>query len=116
MAKKKQNFGVEFVNVALTTDDRKAFEEWHAKLGKNFPLLIVEAMQSNYKISLSCNPDTKSFTASMTGKEDSLNSGMCITSHAGTWEKALAVTLYKHFEIFSGEIWQSQERETDDWG
>jgi len=45
------------------------------------------------------------YTAAMTGKEESLNYGKCLTIKSDDWAKALAACAFVHTIVFSAEIW-----------
>lgn len=97
---------VEFVNYKFDKPTKEAFDAWFAAKGNSAINAVFETLQSEHKLSLSYDTESEVFIAAMTGKEDSLNPGKCLTLRSTEWFKAMAACAYVHTVIFSGEVWE----------
>lgn len=112
MASKKRkalskNFSnMEFVNYKFDAETKASFETWYETKSRPFVDAIFETLQAECKLSLSWDDEKECVIAAMTGKEDSLNPGKCLTLRSADWIKAIAACAYVHTIVFSGEIWE----------
>jgi len=103
---------ITFVQYKMDKETQKKFNAWYTESGDALLSAVYETLQNENKLSLSWSEDHECFIASMTGKEDSLNSGRCLVMRSKEWYKALAACAYVHIVIFDGEIWDVSD-ETD---
>lgn len=119
MARKKNNnaaqaFSTTFVTVNLTSDQKKRIAPWRAKNQPQIDDLIVEVLQSGHKLTFSYSEHNDSFICSLTGsREECINKGLCMTSHAKDYSTALWVALYKYHETFQRGAWENIADEED---
>lgn len=105
---KKSRFSsnIEFVNYRMDSETKVVFDAWYTDKKNPFVQAVFETLQNEYKLSLSWDDERECFTAAMTGKEESLNPGKCLTIKSADWAKALAACVYVHTIVFAGEIWE----------
>jgi hypothetical protein len=115
--KRPSQFGVEFVNIDLSSDQL-------ATIKANIPsdeAIVTELERlalDGYKISFSYDDKHSAFIASITGSKEcavEANRGLCITSRGPSLVAAGAVGLFKHHTVCEGGAWQSVAS-NEDWG
>jgi len=106
-SKKSSNFApLTFINFKFDRETKTAFATWYASKEHLYISALEETIKAENKLSVSWDDEKECYTAAMTGKEDSLNYGKCLTLKSDDWAKALAACAYVHTVVFAGEIWE----------
>lgn len=105
-----------FVDIKLTAEQRDEFKEWPGRGGD-----IVRQLQAladdGYRFGVSWSGEHQTYTVSMTGRSDgNPNSGLCMTSFAGSLETALWLAVYKHFLVAEEDWTQGASGAGEDFG
>lgn len=109
-SKNRTPFGnITFVSYKMDKETQKKFNAWFEASGNTLIDAVVETLQGDYRIGLSWDTDHDCFTASLTGRDESLNPSKCITMRSKDWHKALGAVVYVHTVVFDGEIWDASE-------
>lgn len=106
-----------FANIPFNADEREAFTSWFDG-EKDVFTPLVSLFENGYKISFSPDNDRKCVICTVTGTATKgHNSGYAMVSRAPDWHSALAVAIFKHFEL-AHEDWTpyTQQSATDVWG
>lgn len=108
----------DFVNITLTESDKAKFAEWQGKQGSKVYDQLDGLIQSGYKLSSSYDEANKCNIVSLTCREiGDVNYGYVLSSRAGNIWDALALTLYKHYEMCDDGDWAVDQRKTSNsWG
>jgi len=113
---KKQFAGTEFINVRLSASDQKKVLAWRESIGYELVEFVHGVITDGYKISISADVDRDCVIASITGKAGrGANAGCTMTSRGPDIDTALLITAYKHYALFDGKTWESEEG-GDNWG
>lgn len=95
-----------FVDVKLSSDQKKAFADWF-KLGGDRLIELQKFVDSGYRVGVAWSGEHQSYTVSVTCRDvESENNGLCMTSFARDLRQAVALAWYKH-EIVCSFAWQS---------
>lgn len=93
-----------FVNLQMSGDQRAAFQDWQDENDDPFVLMTI-VLTSGYKLGQTYNPSNQSFIATLTCTDMELpNGGYVMSAFHSSLEDAIAVLMYKHFNICN-EIW-----------
>lgn len=66
---------------------------------------VTQLLAAGYRVGLSFNAANDAFVCSVTCKADSdPNAGCTFTAFAGSWRDAIAVALFKHYNV-AGGVW-----------
>lgn len=97
---------VQFVNWALSTEDKTACKDWELSLS-DFDDAYGSLIESGYKITASYDGFRACYTASIVPTKDAKeNQGYILTGKGSTPLKAVKQALYIHYRIM-GESWAS---------
>lgn len=108
--KNARSFGtLEFINIRLAANEKIDFDAWLAKGDKTTLKAVHQACQNDAKLSISWDGKNDAFIAALTGREDGINEGKCITIRSATWERAVFAIAYVSEVMFSGGVWESTE-------
>lgn len=106
-----------FVNIQLNTERKKAFAKW-GKSWEDVITLFSELVLDDYRVSFAPANDGNAVQVSLTcrDKQDP-NAGYCMTSRAPTWQDALTVAMWKHYDLCQRDWTEYVESSfDDDWG
>lgn len=108
----------EFVDIRLSEGDKAKFLDWQSKQGDNVYAELDSLLRANYKLSSSYDEANKCNIVSLTCREiGDVNYGFVLSSRAATIWDALALTLYKHFEMCDDGDWAvDQRKSSNSWG
>lgn len=106
-----------FVSVGLNVERKAAVKSW----GSNWEGvigLLAELILDDYRVSFSAANEGSAVQCSVTCRDDKdINFGWCMTSRAPTWQDALRVAMWKHFELCERDWSEFLEGDVDDaWG
>lgn len=104
-----------FVRCELTSEDKKAAKVWIAENLSDMGPMLHDVMAENYKFSCSFSQDHDTFTATLTGKEGSINEFKTLTARHADWLTAAMTVLYKHGVMFAAKVWETDSEEDDGW-
>lgn len=104
-----------FVRCELSSEDKKAAKIWIAENTRDMGAITHDVVAEGYKLSVSFSSDHDTFTASLTGKPDSLNEYKTLTARHADWVVAVMTVLYKHTVMFRSKVWESEASEDDGW-
>lgn len=115
--KKAGNWGeMEFINVALTEQQKDEFKVWSKSKGETIADDIGQAMVNDYRLSCNWDDNNQCFIATLTGKEDQdFNAKKALSARSDDWFEAMALVLYKHIVIFDGRKWTGDGTKNN-WG
>lgn len=111
------NWGdIEFVNVTLDDQQKVAYDVW----AKNPPTpigdLVGQAMVNLYRVSMGWDDANQCFIATITGKKDAkFNASRSMSSRSDDWYEALALCMFKHYELFGAKTWNGGTQRNN-WG
>lgn len=115
-SKTAQTFGVTFVNINLSEDDKTKFVGWLESQGDSWVGEFANVMADGYKVGCTWDAANTCFIASMTGKEEGTpNYNCCITARSNEWSEALQLLHFKHEVICSGLAW-AKHQTSNAWG
>jgi hypothetical protein len=110
-------YGVDFVNLKLTEDDRKAFADWAETNSGDTLTYLEQLIGSGYKLSLNEDEENHCFIAAVTGGQDNRdNRNKCLISRAPDLLEVLQMALYKHFVMCNAGDWGETEKQDMSWG
>lgn len=117
VAKIKQNYGVEFVNITVSTADKNKFDAWVGTQTVELAEIMTHIITSGYKLSVSLDQNNDCYICALTGTEDQRwNSKKCMTSRADSIEEAIWLAAYKHLVICDGGDWGESNSRSIAWG
>jgi len=115
---KRDDFGVEFINYRLSTEEKADYTEWLQKTKPEFERVFVDMLTAEIKVGFSIDAQRSCFICSVTPKgEKDVNSGKCMISRSDEYDEALFINLYK-MELFNATnkgLWASKD-EDNNWG
>lgn len=107
---------IEFVNITLLVDERKAFDDWLVANDKRISAIIGDIMADDYRLSCSWDGSNECFIATLTGKKDQkYNANRSLSSRSDNWWEAIALTVYKHVELSHERKWSGASGKNN-WG
>jgi len=110
MAKKKQTMEWGgYLNVRLNQEQLKNLEVWRKELGDDVWELFLELLKNGMKFSLVYDPDIDTYTCSLINSPRctcGVNSLYVLSGFAPSWYEAVAVVIYKHYQILGG-TWEN---------
>lgn len=107
---------ITFLHIKLDDKQKKGFPAFVDKAVPDLNVYLTNLVLDGYKLSLSFAEKSSTFVASVTCRtDDSVNKGLCVTSHHSDADMAIFVALYKHFVILGEDPW-SETVKGDDWG
>jgi|WetSurMetagenome_2_1015567.scaffolds.fasta_scaffold195024_2 hypothetical protein len=96
-----------FIDVPLTTEDKARFEIWRGE-AEDLLAAVGAAVADGYKLSVSYDQRNNCFQAALTGMLGAAeNVGFTMVGRAGTPDKAIAVVMFKHFELAQQGPWSN---------
>jgi hypothetical protein len=105
-----------FVDVKLTGDEKAAYGEWGMD-DEDLWIIVVDAVISGHKLSVTHNKQNDQFVASFTGQEGSgKNAGFTLSAYAKDWYNSIRVLAFKHSAVLEGDWSKAAERAGDDIG
>lgn len=101
MAKKTNKTSTQFdwnmVQIDLTEADKKLFTKWQMENVANLETMLDEHLSDGYKFSFNKGKKGDLYYVTMTQTDEEAKDGRSsLTSYAGTWIKALMLTIYKY--------------------
>lgn len=105
-----------FVHFKLESAQATEYDNWEKANNSRVASLVEDLLADNYKLSVS--PDFENSCTIVTiicKSEDGPNANSCFSTRSETWEDALTLALYKHFEIAKGEDWPT-DNISNSWG
>ena len=113
----KTRYGVEFVNVRLTEDDKPRFKSWAGENLDDLGTFLSELIGSDYKLSMNLDLRNDCYIVAVTGTtENRVNKSLCMTSRASDLVEAILIALYKHFVLCESGSWGEPTSGVTDWG
>jgi hypothetical protein len=110
-------YGVDFVNLKLSDDDKAAFSEWASESAGDTLTFLEQLVGSGYKLSLNEDEENHCFIAAVTGGQDNRdNRNKCLISRAPDLLEVLQMALYKHFVVCNAGDWGDTEKQDMTWG
>jgi hypothetical protein len=110
-------YGVDFVNLKLTEEDRGTFTAWAEANNGDVLTYLEQLIGAGYKLSLNEDEENHCFIAAITGGQDNRdNRNKCMISRAPDLLDALQLALYKHFVLCNGGNWGDSEKQDMTWG
>lgn len=91
------DYGVTFVNVYLSDEDKRALSEWEVSQEDLF-LWIERQVDNGYKVSMSRDVNNSCFIVALTGKaacNPPENAGLCLMSRGSSLQHALYSAVFK---------------------
>lgn len=117
VAKLKQNYGVEFVNITVSTADKAQFDSWVGSQNVELTEIMTHIISSGYKLSVSLDQNNDCYICALTGTEDQRwNAKKCMTSRADSIEEAIWLAAYKHVVICGAGDWGESNSRNTTWG
>jgi len=106
MAKKKQTMEWGgFLNVRLSDEQKAQFEIWCREMGDDVWELFLQALMQGMKLSIIYDPEADTYTASLTNSPRcscGVSSMYVLSAFAQNWHTAIALVLFKHYQILGG--------------
>jgi hypothetical protein len=110
-------YGVDFVNLKLTDEDKEAFSKWVDDNNGDILTYLEQLIGSGYKLSLNEDEENHCFIAAVTGGQDNReNRNKCLISRAPDLLEVLQMALYKHFVVCNAGDWGDTEKQDMTWG
>lgn len=105
-----------FASISLTSQDKKAFEDWLAK-SKASPLETAEYLIGlGFKISISFVVDQSAFCLSLIGTDSTKqHNGMVMTSWSDDLNEVIMIAAYKHCVMCNEGPWPTRDN-SQRWG
>lgn len=97
-----------FVPCELGADDEEKFREWVADNDPGMWSHLEDCLSVGLKFSLTYDAANQCFVASLSGRPDVEGKqawNAVLTGRGGLSGEALAIVLYKHFDLLSGDWW-----------
>lgn len=114
--KKKKFVWAGYVNCSIPESHHDAVKAL-MKDEKNVFYSYNQMLTLDYQISLKYDPDQESFKAVATCYDpESTNFGKALSAFAGDWYSALAVLIYKHFELLKMDWGETDVKEKKAFG
>lgn len=99
----------EFVNISLSESDAEKVTAYAANSDEVFRA-FEDLCVAGYRVGFSYDAQRDALICSLTCKaQGAPNEGKTMTSFAGDWYTALAVSLYKHY-VLTNEVWSSDTK------
>lgn len=96
----------EFVNMSLNSAQGKQFREWYAQEAAGWHDDLAGMVLSGYKVSATWNDQNQCYIATLTCNEETdPNYGYCLSSRADNVWEALAMCVFKTFELCTDQEW-----------
>jgi len=98
-----------YLNFRLDEDQKKSFTQWRAEMGDDVWDLFLQVLAQGMKISLVYDPQTDTYIASLMNSPRctcGVNSLYVLSGFAQHWYEAVAVVLFKHFQLLGG-TWEN---------
>ena len=96
----------QFVNVNVPAHMKDAARQY-LRDADTFVTAVGDIVESGYRFGLSYDEKRDALIASLTcRREGDPNMGKTLTAFAPTWAEAMAVVLFKHYEV-CGQIWDT---------
>lgn len=106
----------EFINWTLNNAEKEQFAEWYKENAATAFDDLQGLLASGYKVSISHDVSNDCSIATLTCKEPTdPNYGYCLTSRASTGWEAMAICLFKTFELAKDYEWPKEVR-TNNYG
>ena len=121
MAKKDSNNGkvaervtnVKWVNYKLLKEDKAQFDAWQPELSELSDSLLV-LVTDGYRLSFAWDKFNKSAMCSVVCQmPDDPNFGKGFSTYAHTWDKLIALVVFKHFVVFQ-RVWPDVGAQAND--
>lgn len=96
---------MEFVNFRFSAKEKAGFEEWLSQGDGVTISSIHSTVQDDNKLGVSWDSTNGVFIITLMGREDSVNSGKCLTLRSNSWDRGLAAAAYVHEQIFKSGVW-----------
>jgi hypothetical protein len=117
MAKQGSRYGVDFVALRVSEEQKVAFQQWASDNEDDLPELLVNFVGDNYKVSLNLDARNDCYIASATGTDDNrINRAKCMTARSKNLMEALFLLLYKHYVMCEAGSWGDPVTSGTDWG
>jgi hypothetical protein len=115
--KKRTKYGVDFVPLRLTMDQKAAFQKWAKDNVADLGDYMVNLVGSGYKLSMNLDTNNDCYIVAITGTEENkLNRGLCITSRSDDLIEAVMMTVYKVVVLYDNGEWETPDDVSQDWG
>lgn len=93
-----------FINVSLTDSDKEEFESWLVEHAAEVPSMLDDLLGEGMKYGCAYDRENQCYIATLTGALiEKSNVRCCVTSRAGTWREADALTVWKHYILCAGD-------------
>jgi len=106
MARKKQTMEWGgYLNVRLSKEQLEQFDVWHKELGDDVWDLFLQLLADGMKFGLTYDPDIDTYTCTLTNSARcpcGVSSLYVLSGYAQTWYQAVAVVIFKHFQVLGG--------------
>lgn len=113
----RRNYGVDFVNIRLSPDDKKKFDAWAQQTLPDLADHLLALVSNDYKVSLNLDAQNDCYIVAFTGNSDNRkNKGLCMTSRSGDLIEAILIGLYKHEVLCENGEWGEPEQRDNSWG
>lgn len=101
---------IQFSSWRLTTEQKKAFEAAYEKNGAELVSMLDTVLLAGYKVSLSFDSTNQTTIVSLTAKNEAdPNYNWCLTTRHHDAYRAIALAMYKHFDLCDDCIWPVEE-------
>lgn len=105
--KKRWNAGdMEFINFRFSAKEKEDFGLWLNTGDKVTLAAVMSTVQDDNKLGITWDSTNGVFICTLMGKEDSVNSGKCLTIRSAEWERGLFACAYVHEVIFKSGVWE----------
>lgn len=117
MVKKyNQNKAWEFRTTKLTPEERTHFEGWLENTVDDVVEVLTTVLYEGYKLTVRFDEEHDTWLATLSGTEyTSYNDRCSVTSRHDNFERAVALTCYKHLVVASSKSWRHDD-DRDVWG
>lgn len=109
-----------FINIRLSDEQKKDFFKWHGENSVGAGALLDDLVGAGAKVTLSFDCLNECYIASVTGAllADSPSVRFVSTSRASTMTEVVALTVWKHFFLVSGDYGSYRPRDMSymSWG
>jgi len=98
-----------YLNMRLDQQQKEQFHFWYRELGDDVWELFLQALSQGMKFSLVYDPETDTYTASLTNSPRctcGVSSLYVLSAYAQNWQQAVALVLFKHFVLLGG-TWEN---------
>jgi len=105
-----------FVDVKLTAEEKETYGQWDVQ-DEDLWVLVVDAIGSGHKLSVTYNRQNDQFVASYTGQTGTKgNEGFTLSAYAKDWYNAVRVLAYKHTILLESDWTLAKDRVSDNIG